>query len=362
MNSILLALSPWLAFVFDYSPAPGQFINEIPEITPDATTEDVLQIVAEQITGARTPGLITLGSFGGSVTVGFDHPVVNVAGTPDFAIYGNAVTNGAEPGIVMVSQDTNGNGLPDDEWYELAGSLEEDPGTRFGYTITYRKSAEGKEMVKHPSWKFVTDAEYIPWSDSEGSEGYVMKIASHPQSYWPEWVDAEELTFSGTCLPGMGMCSNDAGTMWTIQSPEWGYADAKPNKDSVWFDISNAVDKDRNRVSLPQIDFVKIYSAVNQFRGWLGESSTEIAGGEDLHPQAEPSGVEMVAPRVISSGVRGGYLLLTASVAMPYAVCDLSGRQHIAGLLTEGLNYVPVSGLGHGIYLVNCDKVIKFAL
>ena len=39
-----------------------------------------------------------------------------------FAIQGNAFDSSNEPGIVWVMQDVNGNGLPDDEWYELRGS------------------------------------------------------------------------------------------------------------------------------------------------------------------------------------------------------------------------------------------------
>ena len=35
----------------------------------------------------------------------------------------------SEPGIVLVSKDTNGNGLADDEWYELAGSEYNSPAT-----------------------------------------------------------------------------------------------------------------------------------------------------------------------------------------------------------------------------------------
>ncbi len=44
-----------------------------------------------------------------------------------------------EPGIVEVSFDTNQNGLPDDEWYELAGSEYYKPETVKEYSITYRK-------------------------------------------------------------------------------------------------------------------------------------------------------------------------------------------------------------------------------
>ena len=63
----------------------------------------------------------------------FDHTVINVKGKKDFMILGNSFYSdlpeyqekkggSCEPGIVMVSFDTNQNGLPDDEWYELAGS------------------------------------------------------------------------------------------------------------------------------------------------------------------------------------------------------------------------------------------------
>lgn len=40
----------------------------------------------------------------------------------DFAIEGNAFDGSSEPGIVWVMQDVNGNGLPDDTWYQLKGS------------------------------------------------------------------------------------------------------------------------------------------------------------------------------------------------------------------------------------------------
>ena len=49
------------------------------------------------------------------------------------------------------------------------------------------------------------------------------------------------------------------------------------------FKIDWAVDAAGNPVALPGIDFVKIYTGVNQFNGWLGECSTEVAGVTDLH-------------------------------------------------------------------------------
>ena len=48
------------------------------------------------------------------------------------------------------------------------------------------------------------------------------------------------------------------------------------------FKIDWAVDADGNKVVLDEIDFVKIYTAINQNAGPMGEISTEMTV-EDLH-------------------------------------------------------------------------------
>lgn len=73
------------------------------------------------------------GGFGGNIIVGFDYIIFNVFGEYDFKIYGNVYYDmygilldkfggNFELGIVFVFKDMNGNGLLDDEWYELVGS------------------------------------------------------------------------------------------------------------------------------------------------------------------------------------------------------------------------------------------------
>ena len=65
----------------------------------------------------------------------------------------------------------------------------------------------------------------------------------------------------------------------------WGYVDNHPNeeKDLNDFDISWAVDKKGNPVHLDGVDFIKVYSGINQFCGWIGETSTEVLRAQDLH-------------------------------------------------------------------------------
>ena len=65
----------------------------------------------------------------------------------------------------------------------------------------------------------------------------------------------------------------------------YGYADNELNsKDESAIDIDWAVKFEKvKKVHLPGVDFIKIYTGVNQENGWLGECSTEISGVEDLH-------------------------------------------------------------------------------
>ena len=71
-----------------------------------------MEKLTEAIGGDRG-GLVSLGGYGGYITFHFDHPVVNVSGEADFLIRGNAFEGNSEPGIVMVSEDVNGNGRKD---------------------------------------------------------------------------------------------------------------------------------------------------------------------------------------------------------------------------------------------------------
>lgn len=284
--------SPYISKVYEYCPAPGQFINEMPKYEPGDTYADILKKAEDCIMGTNDI-MISLGGYGGYVTFGFDHTVMNVAGENDFRIWGNAFYEltdpeakggSAEPGIVMVSLDTNCNGLPDDEWYELAGSEYYSPATRHNYSITYHKPDKGKDQVPDESG-YLTDITYIPWEDSMGEFGYIAKNSFHSQDYFPLWETSDKLSFSGTLLAPNAKDLSGNGTYYVLYSYPWGYADNHPNDyaDLNSFDIGRAVDKNGKTVNLPGADFVRVYTGVNQYCGWMGESSTEISKAEDLH-------------------------------------------------------------------------------
>lgn len=287
------AASPYISKVYEYAPAPGQFINELPEYSPGDDSASMTAKAQEQIAGDRTPGLISLGAYGGYVVFGFDHPVVNVHGRYDFQVYGNAMpspSHSAEPGIVSVSVDTNGNGLPDDEWYELAGSAYTLPTTYHQSRIEYLRPGADHVAKPDPNNKSVTDMEYIEYGvfnapQMEGETGWLHKVSFHTQSYWPEWM-GEILNFSGTRLAPNGIDVNGDGKLWQTEALHWGYADNLPNNAYRGFSIDWAVDSDGKNVELTHIDFVKVHTGILQNLGWIGEESTEIAGAEDLHPEA----------------------------------------------------------------------------
>lgn len=336
------ANSPYISRVLEFVPAPGQFVNYVPEISPEDSRETVCAKVLEQIGHGKTPGMVSLGAYGGYVVFGFDHPVVNVKGSHDFRIYGNATlaapgkaAGSCEPGIVMVSRDTNGNGIADDAWYELAGSDYAKETTLKGYRITYYRPSADHTAEPHPTDKSIVDAKYIRWTASDGSEGHVERNRFHDQSYWPEWIEAETLVFEGTRLAPNGEDVNGNGSYFELRMLDWGYADNRPNGDQEekGFDIAWAVDADGNAVDLAAIDFVKVYTAVNQTNGWIGETSTEICGAEDLHPdaQASGSGVEEAVAETGSCDA-AVYDLFGRSVAVPSAgqICIREGKKFVA--------------------------------
>lgn len=270
--------------VLAYRPAPGQFMNtSTTAYEKGFSAEDVRRKAEEKL---KDPYLclLSLGGFGGSIVVGFDHTVPNISGAYDFKIYGNAsydsfgtltgaLGGSSEPGIVLVSKDVNGNGLADDEWYELKGSEYDSKHTIKDYAITYHRPASPLSSVK--------------WTDNQGNTGYVYRNETHTKNdYYPAWIEEDEMTFYGSRLKDNAVNEPRPGMPehWVGYCYAYGYADNHPNDEKgALFKIDWAVDKEGRSVKLDGIDFVKIYTAVNQYCGWMGEISTEVQAVEDLH-------------------------------------------------------------------------------
>jgi hypothetical protein len=275
--TISVNLSPYATKFFEYKPAPGQFINKAPWGLPT--------IAATNVLGAPNGSGVSLGGFGGYVVVGFDQPIKNDPKNRygvDFTVSGNAFASWTEPASVMVMKDVNGNGLPDDTWYELAGSeYHFSPAKKINMTYINPRYSVGKDVF---------------WKTDLGDEGVLRDNTFHNQPYYPQPdifsnVNGDLQTYAGTQIK---IRVNRSNPSFITSGPfTFGYADNKANNPTPTiprnpyaadangasadgFDIAWAVDENGNSVTLEEVHFVKIYNAAQEDAGWLGEASSEI--------------------------------------------------------------------------------------
>jgi hypothetical protein len=234
--------------LFGYYPAPGQFINASGETAKnwDALRDDYAK--------SKT-WMFSLGSFGGSVVYGFDHSVENKPGQYTLAIFGNSFGGWGEPGTVWVMQDENGNGEPDDTWYELAGSETGKPTATQRYALAY---TVGNLCIDHTG----AQVEQFPYSTYYG-DGF--GFPQEPGAY--------------VIYSGVRLLDNTYTEEGIIYNPgyEWGYVDSG----GPYFRISDAIQADGSPANLAYIDFVRVQTAVIKHAGILGEISTETGIGFD---------------------------------------------------------------------------------
>ena len=258
------ASSAYITQVFDYMYAPGQHALL-------AKKADISNFIGEP---TSDKGFLYLGGFGGYVVAGFDHNVAN-GDSFDFEVFALKSAS-PEPGVLYVMSDTNGNGLPDESWYELKGN--QISNSKRHYWVEY--------------YKALSDTSNISWKDSEGKSGELKSGygSTYSTGWWPATA-ADSIRFYGTRLPDSYVKTSDRGTQhWIVPSTlfSWGYAknlngtDYDSELGANSFDISNAIDSLGNAVNLPHIRFIKVQTAVFQQAGWLNEVSTELRGAKDL--------------------------------------------------------------------------------
>lgn len=261
--------------VYAYMPAPGHQVNGYSVVgrafpTP-CTHEQACDTVWQHF---QRRWMVSLGACGGYLIAGFDHSVENSGGY-DLCIKGNPFNYQSEPGIIWVSQDENGDGLPNDTWYELAGSEQGTDNREPHYAITYYRP-------QHPQCA-------TAWRDHHGDTGEVpyMSYWNREPYYWQEWVEGTEHTFFGTRLASHHSYEEGASQMPPYG---WGYADNmgsdlydSPIGQAGRYKISQARTWDGSPIRLDYIDFVKIQTAQTGWTPNLGEISTEVYYIGDIH-------------------------------------------------------------------------------
>lgn len=311
-----VAASEFAVEVIDYAPAPGQWVNN-----PDFN--DPARALGPPVGGgtvaADNSSLISLGGFGGSITLRFDHMVADELFNPmglDLIVYGNATWVGgdpqrrwAEPAHVEIMLDVDGNGVPgtypDEIWYVLTGSLidsppdqyrqqwwDDDPGTptppadvnwfppgqaspyaTWAYEITqplYQIVGEYEGVIVNPNsededpdndhlegiWGYADLAPTLVLGDMNANN-----LLGDPQD--EPWITPEEFYTLPDDPYEVGM------------TPRAGGGDA--------YNIADAIDPDTGLpANLPGFHFIRITTAVDALLGILGEASAEIDAVADV--------------------------------------------------------------------------------
>jgi hypothetical protein len=257
--------SPFASLVVEYAPAPGQFVS-------NPTFNDPTRALGPpQGGGTSQPNnasVVTLGGFGGSITLAFDHTVMDDALNPlglDAIVFGNAYWVGgnrdrhwAECAAIEISLDANGNGLADDAWHIILGSHLEWP-TDDNALPT---DLFGASVVVNPHAR----------TEVEGIYGY----AEYAPTLLLGDTDADNLVDDFTVTPEM---------FYTVPDDPFEVGITPGSCGGDAFDIAWAIDPLTGEpAQLSGFDFIRITTAVNFVSPIFGEKSAEIDAVADVSP------------------------------------------------------------------------------
>lgn len=288
----------WFATrVLDYSPAPGQFVRH-------PAFNDPSRALGPPVGGGTLDGddtkVVTLGGFGGSITLGFDRRVVDDPKNPmgiDFIVFGNAFWVGGDPNrrwaeaaTVEISLDANGNGIPDDPWFVMPGShLALPPAVHLDWQTWDDDVADPTWPPHQASWlPFGASGTWTTWAYRPPPAVFeVSPVLDNPNGPWATvegvWGYAD---LSPTLVLG-DLTGNNAIDDPTITPDRFYTVPDDPFEVGVSvgsgggdaFDIAWAVDPATGLPAmLPGFDFIRITTACNVVRTPFGESSAEIGG------------------------------------------------------------------------------------
>ena len=299
--------------ILEYRPAPGQFIN----LSSTGTPEAALSIIGED------PGMVSLGSAGGYIVFRFDGPVINDPANPfgvDFTLFGNSLPQWAEPAAVYVMKDQNGNSLPDDKWFLLAGSDYYFSTSHKNHQISYSQPGAVKDD--------------ITWRNNLGETGFVKRNSYNEQNYYPAelfpgYFYDDSCSFSFLKIEGKLETGFSTGVKSYPRA--FGFADNKPKAftDHIFpdnpytneaegyggdgFDLSWAVNENGDYIELDTVDFVRVQTAMYGISEAVGEISSELKGGRLSLPDPSLTGrSEMLVIEDVPSDIPFGQYQLKA--------------------------------------------------
>lgn len=253
--------SPFATTVIAYTPGEGEFVN-------DPAFNDPHRALGAPRGGGTYDGdllkLVTLGDFGGSITLGFDHTIVDDPLNPfglDAIVFGNAFWVGNNPnlkwgeaGIIEISRDKNGNGIADDPWFLIPGSDIKD-------SVKQRK--EGFFIL--PDDPFSKPPLFN--ENFDGTESFFGYADMSPVLILGD-LDADNVVDDPNLKPE---------AFYTVPDDpdEVGVTRGSGGGDA--FDIAWAIDPDtKDPAELDGFDFIRITTGALSDTGGLGEVSVEV--------------------------------------------------------------------------------------
>lgn len=291
---------PFATRVIEYAPAPGQFVN-------DARFNDPSRALGAPVGGGMlspdNSKVVTLGGFGGTITLGFDRRVLDDPRNPmglDAIVFGNAAyvagdpnRRWAEAATIEISLDVNGNGLADDPWYLVVPPQISGPVARV--SRTWDDNIGDPTHPPHAaSWvppgrtgQWQTWAYELPVSVFGGP--VVLNPLGPLSTAEGVWGVADQ---TPTLLLGDMTADDVVDVPW--MGPEWFYT--RPDDPMTVgispgsgggdaFDIAWAIDPGTGLPALlPGFDFIRITTAVDVVHPLLGEISAEIGGVAIVRP------------------------------------------------------------------------------
>jgi hypothetical protein len=294
--------------VVSYDPAPGQF-------AANPAFNDPARALGPPIGGGTispdNTKLVSLGGFGGSITLGFVRRVMNDPDNPlglDAIVFGNASWVGGDAGrrfaecaTIEISRDDNGNGLADDAWYLIAGSHLVPPLARTVRTWD-TATADATYPPANPAWippgvsgVWTTSGFLLPADPfaggpvlanprgPEASEEGIFGYADLSPVLILGDTDGDNVVDDAAITPEEFYTVPDDPALVGIGPGFGGRAGVGGGGDA--FDIADAVDPATGLAAgLDGFDFIRITTAVERIDPLFGEVSAEIGGVADVRP------------------------------------------------------------------------------
>lgn len=207
--------SPFATRVLEYRPAPGQFVM-LPSAEGLLFNDPSRALGAPIGGGTLTAGntkAVTLGGFGGSLTLGFERTILDRACNSmglDAIVFGNAVWVSGNPlrrwgeaGVIEISRDVNGNGLADDPWFVVRGA----------------------SLPTAPQGVWRAQA----WDNNSGTATPPSNITWYPAGpVFPNWPSAYSTSTFELPAEYASLVLENPPTAPPGEEARWGYADMTP--------------------------------------------------------------------------------------------------------------------------------------